>query len=391
MLNLRRSILLGVCAACCLATASVGAEEGQKTVYSDSTMRGNLMRSFTKFASGGAARVAFMGGSVTCRVWRNPVMAWLKEQFPKTDFDFVMAGIGGTDASLGAFRLPSDVFGRGQVDLLFLEFAVNGGGVRPMEGIVRQCRRLNPNIDIMLTYFASTGHVAAANKDQLPNIVKDHEQVAEHYSLPSLYFYRETARRIQAGEFEWKDFSGDSVHPNQFGCDLYSDWYLTFLKTAWADPNVKPETAAMPAPLDPLCYDRGHYVPTSAATIVNGFHEVKGWKTEKTCNFRPPVDVLEATEPGAEFKLDFTGTAVGLYMIAGFDAGTIEFSIDGGEAKKVDLFDHYCTVFHRPVRQVLADDLADGQHQLMVKVTAEKNEKSTGTAIRILELMVNGG
>lgn len=360
--------------------------------FSDFQMRGDLLRSYARFEAGGPVRVAFMGGSVTTQSWREPVMAALKARFPKAQFDFIMAGVGGTDANLGAFRLPRDVFSRGKVDLFFLEFAVNGGGVRAMEGIVRQAKRLNPDIDILLTYFASTPHVADADQGTIPGIVRDHEQVAEHYALPSLFFYREVARYIKEGRLKWTEFSGDVVHPTQRGCDLYAQWYRSFLDQAWSKPGPTKVTAALPAPLDPLCYDHGQLVAPSAATVVRGFAMHIGWAPEKTCNFAPPVDVLEATEPEAELTYGFGGTAIGLYLIAGFDAGTITYSIDGAAPRTVDLYDEpWCGMFHRPVHRLLAEDLAAGAHRVTIKMTATHHAKSTGTAMRILSLMVNGG
>ncbi|MCK5805502.1 MAG: SGNH/GDSL hydrolase family protein, partial [Lentisphaeria bacterium] len=219
-------------------------------LYTDYIPRDGLARSFARFSRGGEVRVAFMGGSVTTRQWRNPVMARLKERFPQAKFDFIMAGIGGTGADLGAFRLPEQVFGRGRVDLFFLEFAVNGGGVQAMEGIVRQARRLNPDIDIVIMYFASTGHTKAFEADKIPSIVQQHEKVAVHYGVPALYLYREIARRIHEGRIQWKDFSGDSVHPNQAGCDMYTQCINDFLE---AELKVPPASALsermLPKPL----------------------------------------------------------------------------------------------------------------------------------------------
>jgi hypothetical protein len=359
-------------------------------LYTDYVMRGNLMRSYQRFAKGGPARVVFMGGSVTTRQWRNPLMESLEEQFPNTDFDFVMAGIGGTDANLGAFRLPEQVFGRGKVDLFFLEFAVNGGGVRAMEGIVRQAKRLNPDIDIVILYFASTGHCNSFNAGKVPGIVQDHEKVAEHYGIPALYLYREIARRIKEGKIKWEGFSGDSVHPNQAGCDMYTQCIEDFLATCWKDPKPAAATPApLPAPLDPLCYENGRFIPLEAAKVKQGFVREKKWTVKQTCNFAPPVDVLACTEPGSELSLDFTGRAIGIYTIIGMDAGVIEYAIDDQPFKKADQFDHYCPRFHRPQHKIFADDLAPGKHTIVLRSASDKNEKSEGHAIRILRFMAN--
>ncbi len=382
----RGSLAVSVAALGMAATA----ESAHAAAFRDYVVRGDLMRSYRRFSGDVPVRVAFMGGSVTTRQWRGPVMSFLRKRFPEARFDFIMAGIGGTDANLGAFRLPSQVFGRGQVDLFFLEFAVNGGGVRAMEGIVRQALRRNPDIDIVLMYFANTSHTKDYSQGRVPRIVQEHEKVAAHYRLPALFLYREIARRIAAGNLTWKEFSTDSVHPTQKGCDIYAECIIEFLKQAWKDPDRAPAPRGkLPSKLDPLCYENGRFVPLDAAVVKRGFRRVRKWSVKPTCNFRPPVDVLAADDSGAELSLTFTGRAIGLYTIIGMDAGIIEYSIDGGPFRKRDQFDHYCPRFHRPQYVIFADDLAPGEHTIVLRTCPDKNAKSTGHALRILQFMAN--
>jgi lysophospholipase L1-like esterase len=361
------------------------------TPFANYILRGNLMRSYAAFARGGPVRVAFMGGSVTTQVWREEVMDYLRERFPDAAFDFVMAGIGGTDANLGAFRLPTHVFGRGPVDLFFLEFAVNGGGLDAMEGIVRQSLRLCPGLDIVMMYFANTGYLEDVKAGRVPQLVQTHEKVAEHYGIPVVCLYKEVGERIGAGKLTWEQFSRDSVHPTDAGCALYAECITSFLDQAWADPKPKPTArpAALPEKLDPRCFGNGRFIGVEQAKVAKGFAPVRGWTTEKTCNFSPPVDVLEATEPDSELTLDFEGTAVGIYTIVGFDAGILEYAIDGGPVQTRDQFDTYCDKFHRPQHTLFAMDLAPGKHTLRLRLSAEHNPKGTGAAVRILQFMAN--
>jgi len=136
-------------------------------------------------------------------------------------------------------------------------------------------------------------------------------------------------------------------------------------------------------------YENGRFLDPQMAKSVSGWQFVKGWKAEKTCNYGGPVDVLTAEHPGDELTLTFDGSLIGFYGIAGFDAGTLECSVDGGESKTIDLFDYYCTQFNRPVSYILAENLRPGKHALTVKMKKEKNEKSIGTACRILKWMAN--
>ncbi|MBT7164466.1 MAG: SGNH/GDSL hydrolase family protein [Victivallales bacterium] len=359
-------------------------------LYTDYVMRGNLMRSYGRFASGTPARVAFMGGSVTTRQWRQPLMEALEERFPDTRFDFIMAGIGGTNADLGAFRLPEHVLGRGKVDLFFLEFAVNGGGVRAMEGIVRQARQANPEVDIVILYFANTGHTKSFNDGKIPGIVQQHEKVATQYGVPALYLYREIARRIKEGKIKWEDFASDAVHPHQGGCDMYTQCIQDFLDTCWQDKALAPIPATpLPERLDPICYEKGRFIPLEKADVKQGFKRERKWTVKPTCNFSPPVDVLACTEPGSELSLEFEGRAIGIYTIIGMDAGVIEYAIDDQPFQKADQFDHYCPRFHRPQHKIFADDLEPGTHTIIIRSAAGKNPKSEGHAIRIMKFMAN--
>ena len=91
----------------------------------------------------------------------------LQRRFPKTEFDFVYAGIGSTDSTYGAFRLHRDILSKGKVDLLFIESAVNelhnsrtrDDITKAVEGIILQSRRHNPHIDIVAQYLYDMPYV----------------------------------------------------------------------------------------------------------------------------------------------------------------------------------------------------------------------------------------
>lgn len=364
-------------------------------------LRGGLVNSRICFERNKEGRVAFLGGSITTQPgWREHTYETLKRLFPDTRFDFINAGIGGTDSTFGAMRLERDVFKNGVVDLLFLEFAVNDGGgepgnvrrIRAMEGIVRHARRLNPNIDIVVQYLADTEKVAVIDAGGVPPAIADHDIVTRHYNLPVIYNAKEIAHRIKRGEFAWEGFSGDTCHPNAFGHELYGTFVAGLLAEAWgtelpAGAQLTPY--AMPPAQDPLNYENGRMINPSEAELVSGWQRDPAWQAEKTCNYGGAVDVLAGLEPGAELRLTFTGSLVGISDIVGMDAGTVEYSIDGGPFQKKDLFDHYCTQFHRPFCHMLGDALSSGEHVLVLRIAGERNEQSTGHAVRILDFVCN--
>ncbi|OPZ97206.1 MAG: hypothetical protein BWY71_01688 [Planctomycetes bacterium ADurb.Bin412] len=88
-------------------------------------------------------------------------------------------------------------------------------------------------------------------------------------------------------------------------------------------------------------------------------------------------------------KLKFTGTAIGLLEVAGPDVGIIEFSIDGQPFQKLDQFTFWSDYLHIPWAYMLATDLPTGDHEITIRITDQKNEKSKGFAARIEQFLVN--
>jgi len=99
--------------------------------------------------------------------------------------------------------------------------------------------------------------------------------------------------------------------------------------------------------------------------------------------------MLVATEPGAELRLSFEGTAVGLLVAAGPDVGIVEFAIDGGRTRRVDQFTRWSTGLHIPWAYMLDDDLEPGRHELVLRTTDQKHTESRGHAARIVAFLAN--
>ena len=155
-------------------------------------LRSPIHNSRIRFEREKKGRVAFLGGSITeMEGWRGMVCRDLEERFPGTEFDFVDAGIASTDSTLGAYRLRRDVFGKGRVDLLFVEYAVNDfhngrtdtERVRGMEGLIRQARTTNPEIDIVIQYFVDPEKMESLNRGETPLEIVSHEKVATYYRI----------------------------------------------------------------------------------------------------------------------------------------------------------------------------------------------------------------
>ncbi|MFN9917750.1 MAG: SGNH/GDSL hydrolase family protein, partial [Pirellulaceae bacterium] len=127
-----------------------------------------------------------------------------------------------------------------------------------------------------------------------------------------------------------------------------------------------------------------------SATILHGWKlGVPDWE-QLPGSKRPrytSLPILSAAEAGAELVLDFQGTAIGAFLLAGPDAGLVEASIDGGPFTTLDLYHHYSEKLHYPRSVMFATDLAPGKHRLKLRIAEKTN--SLGHAMRIMQFLVN--
>ena len=378
------------------------AAAGTRTPAKNVLFRGSLANARIRFEKGGAGHVAFLGGSITeMNGYRPLVCELLKRRFPKTAFTFTNAGIASTCSTTGACRLSADVLSAGPVDLLFVEFAVNDDQdagharrecVRGMEGIVRQLRRHNPAADVVVTYFVNPGMVETIHQGGVPLPIRSHEEVTRHYAISSINLAQEVAERIKAGTLTWKQFGG--THPAPYGNAICADMIEKLLDHAWAAPlSAEPKMRAHPLPtepLDPGAYERGRFIDPKLAAVKRGWTlGVPPWKklAGSSRSRFTSLPMLCADRPGAELTLEFTGTAVGAYVVAGPDAGTVEVRVDDGPATLVNLFHRYSAGLHYPRTVLFATDLKPGPHRLHLRV-AEKTA-SKGHAVRFMQFVAN--
>lgn len=255
--------------------------------YIHYNIRGSLQNSFRKFEKERRARVAFLGGSITeMNGWRNMIEQQLQQRFPYTQFEWVEAGIGSTGTTPGSFRLQHDILSKGKVDLLFVEAAVNDDTnrfstleqVRGMEGEVRHALESNPEMDIVMLHFIYDPFIPMIARRQMPDVILNHERVANHYLIPSINLCQEIGERMQDGEFTWDDFGG--THPKPFGHKFYAAAIGHLFDEMWkgVSPAGTIEAHEIPAkPLDPYSYYNGDFIALEKAHLNKGWKLVDNW------------------------------------------------------------------------------------------------------------------
>ena len=400
-----------------LAAGPVGGADGDPAWLH---VRGGLPRTGAALAAGGPVRVVFFGGSITERDGFRPLVeAGLRTRFPAIDWKFENRGVSSTGSITGLFRYHEGGVRTGEAPppvLVILESAVNddqderltyADAVWAKEGFVRGAAAPTAGHvpadaerwavpDLLMVHFPNPAILEALRVDRTPVSVAAHEAVAGHYDLSSVSVAAEVARRVDAGTLTWEEYGG--THPGPVGNELAADLILNAVDRGLAEA---PEVAAINRPrwerpkLCPEATDRAAIVSPFGAGFLGAIRtgregwelNVPPWETIPG-TLRPRfqgIQILHSTAPGATLTLDpaaFRFTAVGLYVLAGPDAGALEVTVPGEEPRTVPLYhDPHSKNLHYP-RTVLLYRAAEPPPG-PVTVTVVAGERG-GTAVRVV-------
>ncbi len=369
------------------------------------TLRGDMRNSRIQFERNKRGHVAFIGGSITeMDGYRPKVCAMLRERFPETEFTFTDAGISSTCSDTGAFRLKRDVLSGGALDLFFVEFAVNddqdgeqayNDALRGMEGVIAQARAHNPNVDIVMTFFVNERMLDQLREGKTPPSIAAHGKVAEHYGVSLNNLARELAELMEAGKMDWKTYGG--VHPADYGNTMCATMIRNALLETWAKPlaaDAAPQPYPAVAAIDPFSYTSGRFLPFSDVKVDEGWQEgVPDWRKENNGMVRPRFrksPMIYSSTAHSTLTIDFTGTAIGAYILAGPDTGIIACTVDGGQTREIDTLHHF-SGFNYPMTVMFFNELADGEHTLELEILDNRPGRKTrgGTAFRALSFVGN--
>jgi lysophospholipase L1-like esterase len=185
-----------------------------------------------KLEEGSPVVVGFIGGSITQNAEPDGFVAALRNhwrtKYPDSSISTLNAGMAGTDSAWGAKRIDRDLLEKNP-DVVFVEFAVNDDNrdsSPDMERIVRKIHHSNKNTEIVFIYTTSDTAFRKLSKKKVPHAIREHEEVAEHYGIPSIVLGSDLYANIQSGKFNWEHFFHDACHPKAAGYGSYSRDFL---------------------------------------------------------------------------------------------------------------------------------------------------------------------
>lgn len=332
-------------------------------------------------------RLGFLGGSITVgsgasapeHCWRCRVTKELGELFPNTEFECIDAAIGGTGSDLGIFRMDEDLM-QYDPDFVFVEFAVNDTELENtdmyMEGIVRKILKQNKDIPIVFVYTLTQRTIDEGySKNKLPMAVEKQENIAKKYGIPSINIGLAIYEEMQRSGNDIKNYTIDTVHPNDFGYDLYTKRIMKELFEIKFDIHM---------PESPVT---GRDISGASLIHASSYANDK-WKLSVNRMYKKLPDYIYSNVPGTTLEFEFEGSVIGLYFTMEKDSGMFEYSIDDKINGIWSTWDRYCREFNRDNSKILSDALGCGKHTLKIRISDRKEEDSEGTYIRIGAFLV---
>ncbi len=363
-------------------------------------VRNGLPFFFKKARQGKSLRIAYLGGSITRsnNMYRMQSAKFIQSLFPSAKMEGINAGVSGTDADLGACRLYEQVL-KYNPDLLFIEFAVNGGFVPGVEGIIRQTRKYNPEIDICLIYTVTSKQLQEYENGQIPIGIRRLDSIADHYALPSVHMAKEAAMLAKAGKLIEKGdpknamgamvFSQDGVHPLEEGGNLYAAAIARSMLRMKAVQSRKIKN--LPKQLHANNWeDAKMFSPLTIAKFSGGWKKQDPDKIGFSRYKEWFPYLLQAENPGESFSFTFKGSMFGFFDIGGPEAGQLDLLVDGesvklkkegtnlykivsGSGDQLNRFNAFCNNRYRG--QFIVIELPEGLHQVTLKLSEERPDK----------------
>jgi lysophospholipase L1-like esterase len=368
-------------------------------------VRGGLPNFFNKLSQKNPTlHIAFLGGSITKAEdqYRNQTLVFIQSLNPHAIVKGINAGVSGTGTELGACRVKEQVL-KYNPDLVFVEFAVNGGSNEAMEGIVRQIITNNPQTDICFIYTIAGEQYKQYAANEVPAKIQGFEKVASHYQIPSIHLGLYPSLLVAQGQVVWKSsspisgqivFSKDGTHPAKEGGDLYTQAIIRAFRVFGATAAVRNHTLIEPLYADHWA-DAGMFAPAEAATFSKGWEIIRPSEEDRLRAFAPWFSTVSKTAvANASCTFKFKGDVFGFFDIGGPEVGQVLVEIDGkcveltrkagnvsasipnesGFKCLMNRFNAYCNNRYRGQFEMIA--VPDGVHEVKISLSPVQADKS---------------
>lgn len=221
--------------------------------------------------------IGFIGGSITQgslstspqNCYAYLVYQWWEKTFPNTKFNYVNAGVGGTNSYYGASRVTEHLLVY-QPDFVIVEFSVNDKDneffKETYEGLLRKIlySESQPAVMVINNMFYDSGFNAQAS----------HNEIAIAYELPILSVKDSLYPEILDKNLEASSLTPDNLHPNDTGHRLISEMissFLTSIKWKIDDSSIEEQEGKYKAVTKNRFEDLKRIQTYNSTPILKGF------------------------------------------------------------------------------------------------------------------------
>jgi hypothetical protein len=341
-------------------------------------IREGLPNFFSKAATNQPVKIGYFGGSITedPEGWRVKSLSWFIQYFGNNNITEFNAALGGTDSKYGVFRIEEHLLNKDNFDLIFIEFAINDNSSnvdeidKAIEGIVRKIWTKNPNTDICFVHTLRNGTMFDnVNDGKMPLTSTIHDNVAEHYGIPSVFCGVRVIADINSGITVFEGtitdpqnstnaqgkyvFTEDGVHPTNYGHELYTQIVSKCFRLMEGIHTPSSHDLILPMVTD-------NYEHASMNTYNqqsnNGLETVtqQGDYTFLDNFITPENTFLLSENQEAAYTFSFYGDILGLSIIQGPGTGDGIIEVDG-KASIINFFDPYSSYYRENSFFISAD------------------------------------
>lgn len=271
--------------------------------------------------------------STTDERYANRALQWWAKAFPKTQLDFVNAGIGATDSYIGVHRVDADLLSK-KPDVVIVEFSVNDTdaalNLQTYDSLVRKILQAENHPAVILLF---------TTQEDGTSLQDTHMQIGSAYNLPMISYKNAVLPEIEAGKFTWKDISPDNIHPNSVGHGIIGELLWSYFNSVYAklDQINTSDLTFTATPVTKDLYAKGQLLDSKTLTpkTMQGFEQA-----ELSNQF--PNDWT--TKEGGELTFEVTGSNIGVLYYK---------TVDGKSGQ-------YCVYVDDRLIQVLDGDFTGG-------------------------------
>lgn len=281
-------------------------------------------------------------------------------------------GFSGTGSEFANYRLTHDLDGF-VPDLVFLEFTVNDAGsgrahiFAQVDALIYRLRQINPRTKFIYISTTASSEEPQRRAGSHAAFVQDSIDVAAFEGIPFIDATSGMWAKVLAGTASTTDFLTDTVHPNDAGHEIYFESIRDGLAPMLPLPVQPSVTGSKLIAQSKL--QNARFEPGTAAVGCKPATLTMGYMNEaKTCDL------------GDTFTYAFNGTTVGVLRAMTRNGGRMECLVDGANPMRVDFYDAIANTWERPFPYMIYRGLADAQHTLSCRITADLITLPEGTS-----------